>query len=72
MSTEKDELVRMRKLIVRKHLSAGRKAKSLSARVLATPVAEERDEMLRLVGEMRGLCYALKVLDKTCQTQMLL
>lgn len=67
---QKDELIRMRKLIVRRHQFAGRKAKSLSSRVAQFDVKEEREEMLRKEGELAGLCYALKVLDKTCQTEM--
>lgn len=70
MSTEKDNLVRMRKLLTRKHTATIRKIKSISARVISLGLKEDEHEMVKRMGEKEGLCYALKVLDKTCQTEM--
>jgi hypothetical protein len=72
MNTDKDTLVRMRKLLTRRHMRAIRKIKSLSSRYLAFNQSQDKEEMLRAEGEKAGLCYALKVLDKACQTEMTL
>lgn len=67
----KDEFVRMRKLLTRRHQSAGRRVLKLSAADVRNNTQENRDEKLRKEGEKAGLDYALKVLDRACQMEML-
>jgi hypothetical protein len=70
MSKEKDGLIRMRKLLSRRHINTANKIKSLSNRLIQYNMQADREEMIRKEGEKIGLCYALKALDKTCQTEM--
>lgn len=64
---KRDEFVRMRKLLERRHIQVALAAKRCSARLIATPTQELRDEMLLKEGEKNGICYSMKVLDKACQ-----
>lgn len=72
MKENQDTFVRMRKLIARRHINVTRKIKSLSSRIIKVDLREDREEMTKKEGEKAGLCFALKVLDKMCQTEMTL
>lgn len=69
---EKDELVRIRKLLFRKHKAVITKLKTANARFTRFGLEDDRLEQLKREGEKEGLCYALKTLDKICQTEMAL
>lgn len=66
----KDEFVRLRKLLEYKHRATDRGVLKLSKDLMLEVVKEKYDEMLRKQGEKRGLCFAMKALDKACQTTM--
>lgn len=68
----KDELVRLRKLLTRRHQAANRKVLKLSAADVRNENDDSREERLRKEGEKSGLCFALKALDKICQTELAL
>ncbi len=66
----KDEFVRLRKLLEYKHRAAERGVLKLSKDLVIDVAKEKYEEMLRKQGEKRGLCFAMKALDKACQTTM--
>lgn len=67
--SDRDSFITMRKIINRKHSQTVVKIKRLSAKLIETPSTEVREELLRCEGEKRGTCFALKVLDRECQTE---
>ena len=66
----KDEFVRLRKFLERRHMFVSRKIKTLSSDLIKCATSELRQELHAAEGERNGLCYALKALDKACQTKM--
>ena len=66
----KDDLVKLRRVLQRRYQNIGRTILRLSSRIAKVPVQEDIDEMKHKRGEQEGLGFALKCVDKPCQTEM--
>lgn len=67
---KEDSLIRIRTILSKKHISLGRAAKKAALKHLKFGFAEDYQEALVKDAEKKGLCFALKVLDKACQVEM--